>query len=221
MKRSNLIPIAASRDFSKIERPLVSDTLPNFLRSANYDPNNEYESIFVPTASTRVYPTVVDPKTCLPVYLDQLIPITEFTRDGLSIVFDPKYAGTIIYLYRPKITYGSGYIRNDNINYRNDTTSALYLKVGHSIQDAVTDFKPFHVTIPYEASPDKISAKVYGGDYNYWWHIMQYNGFIYPENCELGSIIRIPDFNQLQAWLKEIQPSSSNAVQYKGQRVRL
>lgn len=221
MKRSSLIPIASSRDFSKTEKPLASDGLPNFLRNANFDPNNEYESVFVPSSSLTVYPTVVDSNTCLPVYMDQLIPTTEYTRTKLGIKFDSKYAGTIVYLYRPKITYGSGYSRNDNISYRNDTTSALYLKVGSSIQDSVTDYKPFRITIPYEASPEKISAKVYGGDFSYWWHIMQYNGFIYPENCELNSIIRIPDFNQLQAWLKSIQPSSSNPMQYKGKRVRL
>lgn len=221
MKRSSLIPIASSRDFSKNEKPLISDGLPNFLRNANFDPDNEYESVFVPSASLVVYPTVVDASTCLPVYLDQLMPVTDYTRQGLGIRFDSKYAGTIVYLYRPKITYGSGYTRNDNISYRNDTTSALYLKVGTSIQDMVKDYKPFRVTIPFESSPEKISAKVYGGDYSYWWEIMQYNGFIYPENCELGSIIRIPDFNQLQAWLKSIQPSSSNPMQYKGKRVRL
>lgn len=221
MKRSSLIPVASSRNFSKIEKPLRSDGLPNYLRNANFDPNNEYESVFVPSSSTTVYPTVVDPATCLPVYLDQLIPTNEYTRMGLGIKLAAKYAGTIVYLYRPKITYGSGYSRNDNISYRNDTTSALYLKVGTSIQDAIKEFKPFRVTLPYEASPEKIAAKVYGGDYSLWWYIMQYNGFIYPENCELGSIIRIPDYNQLQAWIKAIQPSSSNPMQYKGKRVRL
>jgi hypothetical protein len=221
MKRSSLIPIASSRNFSKVERPLKSDGLPNYIRNANFDPNSEFESVFVPTSTLTVYPTVVDVDTCLPVYLDRLLPPTDYSRDGLKIVFDPKYAGTLIYLYRPKISYGSGYERNDNLYYRTDTTSALYLKVGSTIQDVVTEFKPFRITIPYEASPEKIAHKVYGGEYTLWWYIMQYNGFIYPEHCELNSIIRIPDYHQLKSWIKSIQPSSSNAMQYKGKRVRL
>lgn len=220
MKRSTLVPVNVTRTFAKIEKALSPDLLPNYLRNLTFDPNNEYESVYVPRSNATVYPTVVGSATCIPVYLGTAIPTTEYERVDLGIKFNDKYADTIVYLYRPKITYGSGSERNDNLNYRNDTTSALYLKVGSSIQDTITEVKPFRITIPYEGKPEKIAYKVYG-DHTYWWVIMQYNGFIYPSNCVLDEVIMIPDFNQVVAWLKTIQPSTANAMQYRGTRIRL
>lgn len=220
MQRSLLIPVAASFNTGKTEKPLNPDVLPNYLRTLDFDPTNEFESVFVPNSNAVVYPTVVDAKTCIPVYLNEIIPTNMYTRSSTGIAFDSSYAGKIVYLYRPKITYGTGQIRNDNLNYRTDTCSSIYLKVGQTIQDSITLDKPFRITLPYEGKPDKIADKVYK-DYQLWWVIMQYNGLIYPENCELESTILIPDFNQVKAWLKRIQPSTANPTQYKGQRVRL
>lgn len=220
MNRASLIPISASRSFSKVEKPLRGDSLPEYLRQSNLDLNQEFESVYVPSTGLTVYPTVVDSLTCLPVYNGQLMPTTSYQRMGIGIKFHSSYAGKIIYLYRPKMTYGSGSVRNDTINYRADILSAQHLKVGSAIRDVVKNYKGFRITLPYEKAPDKIAQKVYG-DYTLWHVIMQYNGFIYPEHCELDTIIQIPDYNEVSAWLKQIQPDSSNAMQYKGARVRL
>lgn len=228
MDFSSLTPVSAMVSQAKKEKALRGDSLPEYLRQANFDPESEYESVFVPNTGLKVFPTVVDVKTCIPVYNGSLIPVNMYTRDGIGIRFNSSYAGRIVYLYRPKMTYGSGYERNDEVTYRLDVMASSHLKYGYTIQDSVGDWKPFRVTIPYEGAPDKIANKVYG-DYTYWQVIMQYNGFIYPEHCVLDSIIKIPDFNQVNAWLKKIASTGttnndtgmSNPAQYKGKQVRL
>lgn len=220
MKRSSFTPIYVSRSFVKMEKPLNCDALPDFLRNESYDPNQEYESVYVPTTGLTVYPLIVDPLTAIPVLDNVIVPKQNYVRTAIGIKFDSSYAGKIIYLYKPKITYGSGSKRDDNLNYRSDGMSSLYLKVGKSIQDRVTLYDQFRVTIPYENAPDKIAHKVYGS-IDYWWVIMQYNGFIYPEHIALDSIIRVPNYDQTRAWLNETQPTASSALQYKGERIRL
>lgn len=220
MKRSSLTPLYVFRNFSKLEKPLNCDTLPDYLRNEAYDPTQEFESVYVPTTGLVVYPTVVDALTALPVYNGFLLPKAHYARMGIGIKFDTSYAGKIVYLYRPKLTYGSGSKRDDNLNYRSDNMSSLYLKVGRTLQDKISKYTMFRVTAQYENAPDKISKKVYGV-IDYWWIIMQYNGCIYPESLELDSIIKIPDFDQMRSWMNEIQPNTSNAMQYKGERVRL
>ena len=220
MKRSSLTPIYVSRNFVKNEKPLNCDALPDYLRSESFDSSQEYESVYVPTTGLTVYPTVVDSLTALPVLDGVLIPKEHYTRTGIGIKFNASYAGKILFLYKPKLTYGSGSKRDDNLNYRSDGMSSLYLKVGKSIQDRVTLYDQFRVTLAYENAPDKISHKVYG-IIDYWWVIMQYNGFIYPEQIALDLVIRVPNYDQTRAWLNETQPTSSSALQYRGERVRL
>lgn len=220
MNRANLIPISSSREFAKVEKPLRGDGLPEYLRQATFDPDQERESVHVPNTGLIVYPTVVDSLTCVPVYNGQLVPTADYQRMGIGIKFKASYGGRIVYLYRPKISYGSGSVRTDNLNYRSDIMSAQHLQVGSSIRDNVKSYKGFRITLQYENAPDKIADKVYG-DYSLWFVIMQFNGFIYPEHCELDRVIQIPDYNEVSAWLKRIQPDGSNAMQYKGSRVRL
>lgn len=220
MKRSSFTPIYVSRSFTKMEKPLNCDALPDYLRNESYDPNQEYESVYVPTTGLTVYPLIVDPLTAVPVLDNVLVPKQDYVRTAIGIQFNSSYAGKIINLYKPKLTFGSGSKRDDNLNYRSDGMASLYLKVGKSIQDRVKQYELFRVTIPYVSAPDKIAHKVYN-DISYWWVIMQYNGFIYPEHVILDSLIKIPDFNQTRAWLNETQPKANSVLQYKGERIRL
>lgn len=224
MNISSLVPYYGTLSFGRQEYALKGDNLPDYLRQANFDPSNEYETVYVPETGLTVYPTVVDAATCIPVYNGQLLPVSAYTRQGIGISFSPTYGGTIIYLYRPKMTFNSGYVRDDNINYRMDFMSAAYLKYGQTIQDVIKNYKPFRVTIPFEFAPDKIAHEVYG-DYTYWNIIMRYNGFIYQEQLTLDTVVKIPDYNEVNAWLKQIGAKSNSAVttatQYKGQKVRL
>lgn len=224
MNIATLIPYYGTISFGRQEFPLKGDSLPDYLRQSNFDPNSEYETVYVPDTGLAVYPTVVDAETCIPVYNGQLLAVSSYTRNGISISFDPFYAGKIVYLYRPKMTYSSGYTRDDNVNYRMDFMSAAYLKYGETIQDVVKGYKPFRITIPFEFAPDKIAQEVYG-DYTYWNIIMQYNGFVYQEQLTLDTVVKIPDYNEVNAWLKRIGAKSNSVVtsttQYKGQKVRL
>lgn len=220
--RYSYIPYYVDRDLrGKVQHPLKSDALPEYLREANFDTSQEYESVFVPASNLVAYPRVVDSQTCLPVYLDALIPVNKYTRlMGGGIKFHASYSGKIVYLYRPKLTYGLGESDRDTIITRSDDLNALYLRSGQSIQQACPAFKVFRITLPFENAPDKVSQKEYN-DYTYWWVIMQYNGFIYPEHCSLDRVIKIPDLGQVKSWLKIIQPTTANPIQYKGGRVRI
>lgn len=225
MNLASLIPLASSISFGRQEKPLKGDNLPEYLRRTNFDPNTEFETVFVPETGLIVYPTVVDSASCIPVYNGELLPVSDYTRLSLGIRFAPQHGGKIIYLYRPKMSYGSGSVRDDNVNYRSDIMSAAYLKYGARIQDVVTTYKPFRISAPFEFAPDKIAQEVYQ-DYTYWSIIMQYNGFIYQEQLTLDLLINIPDYNEVNAWLKQIGASSTNSgvasqTSYKGTRVRL
>jgi hypothetical protein len=86
----------------------------------------------------------------------------------------------------------------------------------NSIKSACPDYSLFQCTVRHEYAPDRI-AKDALGDEELYWCIMQYNGLIFPEQIEAGSIVKVPDRVQLKTWLtsmtaKNVFTSTSSKV---------
>ena len=64
-----------------------------------------------------------------------------------------------------------------------------------------------------EFAPDLISINSYGEE-DYWWVIMQFNSIQFPlTQLAAGTVIKIPNLNQVLAYLNTNNPNSPNITQ--------
>jgi len=90
--------------------------------------------------------------------------------------------------------------------------------VSQSLMETITLYQQLIITPEYAQSPELIAYDYYGS-VNLFWIITRYNGIynILDENVGLnpGTIIKIPDQNQVKQWLQTIGVSATAQTRSK------